>query len=490
VARICRALDGLPLAIELAASRSQSLSPAQIADQLARPLAIGEHALRDLPDRQQSLQAAIRWSYDLLTPAARRALRHASVFRGGFTEAALEAVTGCPVRAEIDELLEANLVRRQSEGRGELLELVRAFASEELVAAGEEDDARTRHRRYFAELVTPAIAAFDGGVAPGEVAASMLADHANVREAAEDAIAAADQETALALALGLRPLWLAGMLRQEAQELAERLLDRFDVPGEREVALVRAVAYLDYTPTAKAWHRRLASVAARIGDHEALAMATGNLFGQALNARNIEEMRSLRPALLALLTPQASARARGWTHYFLALDAYVDGTLDAACEHAADSVTLAKEIGHEVMLASAVGALLLAQSARDGVIAQPALAETLALMQPPGVQPLAAFALWLVARYAAAVAPETAGRWLAHSDRIVAAIDSQLWPERELRDETLAVLGISDLAALLESTPPLDHVTAHAEAIAWVAGRSAAETATRTPSRSLSQAAT
>jgi hypothetical protein len=95
-----------------------------------------------------------------------------------------------------------------------------------------------------------------------------------------------------------------------------------------------------------------------------------------------------------------------------------------------------------------------------------------------------------VARYAAAVAPETAGRWLAHSDRIVAAIDSQLWPERELRDETLVVLGISDLAALLESTPPLDHVTAHAEAIAWVAGRSAAETATRTPSRSLSQAAT
>lgn len=59
-----------------------------------------------------------------------------------------------------------------------------------------------------------------------------------------------------------------------------------------------------------------------------------------------------------------------------------------------------------------------------------------------------------------------------------------------LREETLAVLGISDLGPLLESTPPLDHVTAHAEAIAWVAGRNAAETATRTPSRSLSHAAT
>ena len=87
-------------------------------------------------------------------------------------------------------------------------------------------------------------------------------------------------------------------------------------------------------------------------------------------------------------------------------------------------------------------------------------------------------------------APETAGRWLAHSDRIVAAIDSQLWPERVLRDETLAVLGISDLGPLLQSTPPLDHVTAHAEALAWVAGRSAAERATRTPSRRLSHAAT
>lgn len=490
VARICQALDGLPLAIELAASRSHSLGPAQIAEQLARPLGIGERGLRDLPDRQQSMQAAIRWSYDLLTPEARRVLRHGSVFRGGFTAAALEAVTGGPVSSEIDELLEANLVRRQAEGRGELLELVRAFGSDELHQEGEDDVAHARHRRYFAEFVTPSIATFDSGAAPGELAGPLMTDHANLREAAEDAIAAGDEEAAVTLALGSRPLWLAGMLRQEAQELAERLLDRFEIPGDREVALVRAVAYLDYSPTAKLWHRRLASVAARIGDHEALTMATGNLFGQALNARDLEAMRQLRPALAALLTPEASARSRGWTHYFLALDAYVNGMLDDACEHAASSVELGKEIGHEVMLASAVGALLLSRSARDRVIAQPELVETLRLMRSPGVQPLAAFALWLAARYAADVAPETAGRWLAHSDRIVIAIDSQLWPERVLRDETLAVLGISDLRPLLESTPPLDHATAHDEAIAWAAGRDPAEVATRTPSDALSPAAT
>jgi hypothetical protein len=164
--------------------------------------------------------------------------------------------------------------------------------------------------------------------------------------------------------------------------------------------------------------------------------------------------------------------------------------LDDSCEHAGRSVALAREIGHEVMLASAAGTLLLSQSARDRVITQPALAQTVEIMRPPGVQPLAAFALWLVARYAADVAPETAGRWLAHSDRIVAAIDSQLWPERVLRDEALTVLGVTDLGPLLESTPPLDHGAAHAEASAWVAGRNAAETATRTPSRSFSHAAT
>ncbi|HTU97023.1 MAG TPA: BTAD domain-containing putative transcriptional regulator [Solirubrobacteraceae bacterium] len=489
-ARICQALDGLPLAIELAASRSHSLGPAEIAEQLARPLLIGERALRDLPDRQQSLQSAIRWSYDLLTPAARRTLRHASVFRGGFTTAALEAVTAGTARAEIDELLEASLVRRQGDGRGELLELVRAFAAEELHAGGEDREARARHRDYFAQLVTPAIAAFDGGESPGELAASMVADHANVREAAEDAITAGDQEAAVTLALGSRPMWLAGMLRQEAQELADRLLERFDIPGEDEVAIVRAAAYLDYSPTAKMWHRRLAAAAGRIGDHEALAMATGNLFGQALNGRDLEAMRELRPELLAQLTPEASPRARGWTHYFLALDAYVNARFDEGCEHAERSIALAREIGHGAMLASAAGTLLLSQSARDGVITQPALMETLELMRPPGLQPLAAFALWLVARYAVDVAPETAGRWLAHSDRIVAAIGSELWPERVLRDETVALLGLTDLTGLLESTPPLDHVTAHADAAAWVAGRSAAETATRTPSRTLSQAAT
>jgi predicted ATPase/DNA-binding SARP family transcriptional activator len=480
VAGICRALDGLPLAIELAASRSQSLTPAQIADQLARPLSIGEHALRDLPDRQQTLQATMKWSYDMLTPSAREVLRGAAVFLGGFTPAALEAVAGRPAGSQLDELLEASLVRRQSDGvRVELLELVRAFARVELEAGEQASATRARHRRYFAGYVALSSQAFDEGGAPGEIAAPLLADHANLRAALEDAVEAGDQPSALTLALGLRPLWLAGMLRQESEELSDRLLARFSIPADQEVPLLQAVAFLNYRPSAKAWNRRLAARAAEIGDQEAVATATGNLFAQALNAHDLDEMRRLRPELLALITPETSPKALGWIHYFLALDAYVDGRLDSACEHASLSAEKAEAIGHEFMLAGASGTRLLCQSARDGAITRAGLADTLELMRRPSVQPLAAFALWLVARYAGGLDPGTAGRWLAHAERIVAELDSQLWPESVLRDETVAVLGIKDLAGLLESTPPLDHVAALGEAAAWLADRDPAEEAKR-----------
>jgi predicted ATPase/DNA-binding SARP family transcriptional activator len=482
IAQICRALDGLPLAIELAASRSYSLSPAEIADQLAKPLLIGEYALRDLPDRQQTLEATIRWSYDLLSQDARHALRGAAVFLGGFTLPALEAVTGVAARAAADELLDTALARRQGDqGRLELRVLVRAFALHELQGGEHAASTYAGHRQYFAGLLGPASDAFDEGGAPGDIAEPLLADHANLRAALEDAIQSGDQTSAQALGLGLRPVWLAGMLRQEGQELVDRLLERFSLPGEKEVALLRAVAFLDYSPSAKGWHRRLAARASEIGDQEALAMATGNLFGQALNARDRDEMRRLRPQLQALIASEASARSLGWTHYFLALDAYVDGRLQSACEHAERSVEKATEIGHEFMLASAVGTRLLSSSARDGVITQPALAEALELMRRPSVQPLTAFALWLVARYAAGVAPETAGGRLAHAERIIATIDSELWPECVLRDESMAVLGIDDLALLVSSTPPLDHAAALSEAIDWLEQREPDEWSPREP---------
>ena len=235
------------------------------------------------------------------------------------------------------------------------------------------------------------------------------------------------------------------------------------------------MSYLDYGPTAASWHRRLAAVATEIGDQEALTVATGNLFAAALNAHDRDEMRRLRPSLLSLITPDASPRSAGWIHYFLALDAYVDGRLESACEHASQSAEKGQEINHEVMLASAVGAHLLAASALDEAIDLDALIEGLKLMRRPSVQALSVFGLWLVARYAAGVAPDNAGRWLVHAERTLAALDSELWPESVLRDETLAILGIENVNSLPDGIEPLAHAAALAQAITWLGERDPGE---------------
>jgi predicted ATPase len=143
------------------------------------------------------------------------------VFLGGFTAVALEAVLGRTPGSEFVELRESSLVRRQAEaGRFELLELVRAFAREKCRDAGEAATVEAHHRRYFAQRVAAAAEAFEAGSAVGRLSAPLRADHANFRAAFADAVEQGDQGSATALALGLRPLWIAGNLRQESGEFA------------------------------------------------------------------------------------------------------------------------------------------------------------------------------------------------------------------------------------------------------------------------------
>jgi predicted ATPase len=482
-ARICRALDGLPLAIELAASRAHSLTIAQIAEQLTEPISIGAHGLRDLPRRQQTLDDTIRWSFVLLSEDARQVLCGAAVFLGGFTLPALEAVSGGGVGPQLEELLEASLVRRTpEEDRFELLELVRAFSLGELRTRGQEAQARERHRQYFRAQIAPAGAAFTKhGFA--ELERGLLRDHANVRAALEDAIEVGDEESAVAIALGLRPLWLRGALRQECHELVGRVLDRFSIDGAAEVALLWVAALVDFGPTGYPWLRRTAARAAEIGDRETVAIVAGNMFARALNAQDHQQIEQLRPELHAILSSGASDKALGQIHSQLAYDAYVQGQFDAACQHAVLSLEKARSIAHDGMIARAVATLLFCQSARDGVITHAALTEAIELIRRPGVPPTAIFGLWLVARYAADVDPTMAAQWLAHAERILTALRTDLWPESVLRDETLAILALRDLGPVLERTPALDHTAALAAATAWLAGRDPAESATR-PRRS------
>lgn len=160
VSEICRRLDGIPLAIELAAARVRTMSPSQIRNRLEDSFRLLTGGSRRALERHQSLRQAVQWSIDLLTPAERTVLNRATVFAGEFTlEAAEHVCAGGEIEPFdvldlMDSLVRKSLmltVRTEQVVRHRLLETIRQFGEEQLVASGEMDVCRQRHARYFAD---------------------------------------------------------------------------------------------------------------------------------------------------------------------------------------------------------------------------------------------------------------------------------------------------------------------------------------------------
>jgi predicted ATPase len=159
VAELCRRLDALPLAIELAAARVRVLSPQAMLPRLNQALALLSGGKRDLPERHQTLRAALQWSLDLLRPEERVFFRRLGIFAGGFSEDAAEAVVaeaGMDVLDGLTSLVEKNLLVRDEvcgEARFHLLETVRELARERVAEAGEERAARLRHGQWVVQFL-------------------------------------------------------------------------------------------------------------------------------------------------------------------------------------------------------------------------------------------------------------------------------------------------------------------------------------------------
>jgi predicted ATPase len=166
VSEICRRLDGLPLAIELAASRIRILSPAALLTRLDRRLPALTEGARDAPARQQTMHDTIGWSYDLLTSEEQRLFRRLAVFSGGISPAAAAVIASVPDELEIDplsgleSLAEKSLVNEVPGPLGRprfaMLEIIREYAQDRLSVAGEERAARQAHARWFHDLAVEA----------------------------------------------------------------------------------------------------------------------------------------------------------------------------------------------------------------------------------------------------------------------------------------------------------------------------------------------
>ncbi|MFN8533456.1 MAG: NB-ARC domain-containing protein [Dehalococcoidia bacterium] len=152
-------LDGLPLAIELAAARTRLLSPEALLERLDHPLDLLERGPRDLPERQRTMRDTIAWSYGLLDEDAKRLFRQLSVFRGGWTLEQQQEVCGEDPLEAIEPLIDGSLVVRpvhHREGRFGMLETIREFAAEHLTASGEADAVQRRHAEHFLALAESA----------------------------------------------------------------------------------------------------------------------------------------------------------------------------------------------------------------------------------------------------------------------------------------------------------------------------------------------
>jgi predicted ATPase/DNA-binding SARP family transcriptional activator len=248
VVRICRALDGIPLAIELAAARLRTLTPDQVADRLDDRFALLSVGSRGTLPRHQTLRAIVDWSWDLLDDTERMILRRLSVFSGGATPDSAEQVCGAgplDVVEVVASLLDKSLVTADGdrEVRYRLLETVRAYAAERLAEAREADRVAAAHARYFVDLAEQAEPKLRGHEQLRWLA-RLSAEHDNFTEALRYLTGAGDRLAVLRLVGALAWYWITHDYDSEAREWAVAAVALGDGPVPAEVADAYAVCKL------------------------------------------------------------------------------------------------------------------------------------------------------------------------------------------------------------------------------------------------------
>src|SRR6266702_1369862 len=292
VAEICRRLDGLPLAIELAAARIRVLSPRELLGRLGRRLALGG-AARDLPERQRTLRATIDWSHQLLDVEEARLFAQLSVFTGGWTRQAAERVCGEGLSVQVldglESLVEHSLVQRVTLGDDELrfdmLETIREYARERLDASGAAADLARRHARYFLELAQDAEPHLTGPQA-GRWLETLRVETDNLRSAlrwATDRGDAPSVEIGLRMAASLWRFWQQTGALREARQWLEDLLARATDASTRSArakALI-AAGSIAYWQTdlgrARELYQQAVKLYRALGDRRGMADALSNL---------------------------------------------------------------------------------------------------------------------------------------------------------------------------------------------------------------------
>ena len=364
VAEICRRLDGIPLALELAAARVRVLSAEQFLDALSDRFELLTYGVRGALPRQRTLEASIAWSYDLLDPAQQWALARLSVFAGGFDLDAAEAVTGDAGTSTLDlltGLAERSLLQVSECGgraRYRLLESIRLYARERLDELENPAVVRDRHLAHVLEVAAQARAGL-ASIDPEPWLSRLAADIDDVRAAMDWAVQRQRPLDVLAIAEQTLPFWMA---RGLFIELRRRIAAAVDAPGTADTERARGLATAavlaamggDF-PAGWAFAARAIPIARRLGDETTLVRAlvfrawSGFYSGEATSAAVQADCREA----VALAEGLGDRQAFAWVLTYAGTVATRGLTIAAGRALLEQAITETRAAGQYVPLANA-----------------------------------------------------------------------------------------------------------------------------------------
>jgi predicted ATPase len=357
VAEICRRLDQLPLAIELAAARIKLLPEQALLARLDDKLKLLTGGARDVEPRQRTLRAAIDWSYELLSGDEQALFRRLAVFAGGRSLEAVEAI--CAPKGELnvldglDSLIDKSLLRQEETEAGKprfvMLETIHEYAWEKLEDSGEAGELRRRHAEFLLEL------AESRGEAPAEWEGwfdRMEAEHDNLRAAIAWAQESGAQRLELRLAAALGEFWHArSYLVEGLTRIRDALAHDLDAPTGLQIEALHVGSLLAYKQgdiaQTRAWAQRQAALAEESGDEEALAGALNNLGISLLGEGHFIEARATMERKLAICERLGSPDRIAVTQHNLGLISMEEGAYDDAVARITASIQLHESVGNE-----------------------------------------------------------------------------------------------------------------------------------------------
>jgi predicted ATPase/class 3 adenylate cyclase len=328
IAEICRRLDGIPLAIELAAARTNVLSPRQLRDRLDERFRVLTAGSRDVLPRQQTLRALIDWSHDLLDEHERSLFRRLGIFANGF---ALEGAVAVGSGLDLDEfelfdvlasLVDKSLVLAESTDdvrRYRLLESTRVYAREKLVAAGERDDAAGRHLRYLRDVFVAEEERYERTGLRDELNARFTAELDDVRAALDYAVTSVEAASGAELLAATSSLWEAHGLDGAGIARCEAFLAVLPAENARVIARLwttvsRIVRNFGHATRSYESAIKAVGYARASGDPATLASALGRYSDSAAGVAKYDEAQASLGEAEAIAIPSQPLRRRLLAH--------------------------------------------------------------------------------------------------------------------------------------------------------------------------------